>query len=613
MKSTSTIRTFIFALAIFSHAICSLHAQLYHVPLEKRMATAQLVFEGEVIHSSSYYGDNGNIYTSHIVRIDKVIKGSPATTTLEIILEGGTVGDKSLWISHHLILGPKSSGVFFLNPLGVAHPAKLGQQRLAYDVYADSQGFIEYMAQPGATIAVEPFHVYRSIATDLYPLLGLSEAQAPMKHKPIPLRIAGGPIIDSIRPLEVTAGTRTTLSIYGSGFQDGKGSVLFPNANSGGITLMVSDSTDIQAWADTLIRVRVPSIGGLPFLTGVAGTGFVSIANTLGDTARSLDTLRVRFGIKNVRNEDTLFPIGVSQFASLFDQDSHVPSDTTGGYTFRLSDSFSASDSAEAVFRQSLRQWRCATGVNFKIGVDTSLNAAQNDLVNIVRWDDFPDTLPAGRLARTRLYFVDCVVGPEHAYQISEIDFTFNRDIPWNFDTTAITPTKVDFYSVTLHETGHAHGLEHVIDNSEVMNYNIGFGDRNAQLTLRTLEGGQWMMDSSTVARGNCYDPMIAVAGNDCNMLPIAASLENSMHLRLFPNPTANLLNIELIGANAIREISFSLFDANGICIPELQYELQRLSKTTWKVDLKDLPSGMYLARLGCNSSYSNHKIIKLR
>jgi hypothetical protein len=612
MKTRFTLLTFTITLAILASCGYSLNAQIL-VPLEKRMATAQLVVEGEVVHSHCFIGTNRTIYTSHIVRIDKVIKGRPAADTLEIILEGGTVANQSLSVSHQVEMGPKSSGVFFLNPLGATHPAKLGQQKLAYDVYAGMQGFIEYSRFPGATSAVEPFHVYNSIADDLYPLLGLSGAQAPVKHKPIPLRTAGSPTIDSIRPLEVTAGTCTTLSIYGHGFQDGKGSVLFPNANSGGITLMISDSTDIQAWADTLIRVWVPSIGGLPFLTGVAGTGFVSIANTLGDTAKSLDTLSVRFGIKNVRNEDTLFPLGVSRFASLFDQDSHVPSDTSGGYTFRLSDSFSANDSAEAVFRQSLRQWRCATGVNFKIGADTSLNVVQNDLVNIVRWDEFPDTLPAGRLARTRVYFVDCLDGPEHAYQISEIDFTFNRNIPWNFDTTANSPTMVDFYSVTLHEIGHAHGLEHVIDTAEVMNYKIGFGERNAQLTLRTIEGGLWEMDSSTVARGNCYDPMIAVAVNDCNMLPIAPSLENSMHLRLFPNPTANLLNIELIGANAIREISFNLFDANGICIPELQYELQRLSKTTWKVNLRDLPSGMYLARLGCNSSYSNHKIMKLR
>lgn len=613
MKTRFTLLIFTTALAILASSTYSLHAQLIPVPLEKRMATAQLVIEGEVIHSHSFFGDNRNIYTSHIVRIDKIIKGSPAIATLEIILEGGTVGGKSLWISDHLVLGPKSSGVFFLNPLGDTHPAKLGNPRLAFDVYADSQGFIAYMEQPGATIAVEPFHVYRSIATDLYPLLGLSGVQAPVKHKPIPLRVSGGPIIDSIRPLEVTAGTRTTLSIYGHGFLSGQGTVQFPNANTGGTSMMVGDSTDVQQWTDTLIRVWVPSIGALPFFIGTAGSGQIEIENISGDTARSAENLAVLFGIKNVRNQNNQYPIGVAEFASLFDQDSHVPSDTSGGYTFRLSDSFSATDSAEVALKQALRQWRCATGVNFKIGADTSLNVSGNDLVNLVRWDDFPDTLATGRLARTTLYFVDCVVGQAPAYQISEIDFTVNREFAWNFGTTGNVPSKVDFYSVALHEMGHAHGLEHVIDTNEVMYYKIAPGERKAMLTVEALDAGFWMMDSSVVARGNCYGPMTIVPANDCNMLPVAPRLEDAAQLLLYPNPSNGTIHVKRSGGTQSRSLEMRLFDAGGNVIASNRFSVTSTTADTWLLDMNQLPSGLYLASLRLGNSLSNSKIVLSR
>lgn len=592
---------------------CSLHAQLILVPLGQRLAVAELVIEGEVVRSESFYGNNRVIYTRHWVRVDRVAKGLAAADSVEVILEGGRVGDRMMWMDHHLVLAPGSSGVFFLNPLGRDHPAKLGEDRVAYDVYADLQGFIAYLRQAGATVGAEPFHIYRDIGGELYPLLGWAGEKAPVKHKVVPPHALGAPVIDSIRPLQVTAGTRTELSIYGHGFLAGKGVVYFRDANTGGVTEMMCDTADVKEWTDTLIRVWVPSIGALPLLSGIAGTGFVKMENAAGDTARSLETLQVMFGIRNVRNEDSLFPIGVARFASLFDLDAYTPTDTSGGYTFRFSQSFSANDSAVAVFRRSLQQWRCATGVNFKVGADTSLNVLMNDFVNIVRWDDFPDTLPAGRLALTRLYFVDCVDGSEHAYQISEIDFTFNRNFPWNFDTTAVPPTQVDFYSVSLHEIGHAHGLTHVIDNNELMDYNIDIGQRSASISIQSLEGGTWMMDSSTVARGNCYDPMAAVAANDCETLPVAPSLEDGLRLRLYPNPTTATVFVELMGANAIHEIDCRLMDAAGNCIATSRFSMRRMSSTTYVVDLSDLPSGLYFARMHIGKVQSCQKIMKMR
>jgi hypothetical protein len=613
MKSTSTICTFIFALAIFFNAICSLHAQLIHVPLEKRMATAQIVIEGEVIHSHSFYGDNGKIYTSHLLRIDKVMKGSPATSTLEIILEGGTVGDKSLWISHHLFLGSKSSGVFFLNPLGAAHPAKLGTERLAYDVYAGLQGFIEYREQPGATIAAEPFRVYRSIADDFYPLLGWTAGDAPVKHMAVPLRTAGSPTIDSIRPLEVTAGTRTTLSIYGHGFQATRGSVYFADADQGGATMMVGDTTDVNVWTDSLIQVWVPSLGAFLTGSGTAGTGSVTMQTALGDSATSNDILQVRYAIQNKRTEDTLFQVGISRFIMLLDHDLLVGNPTSGGYTFHFTTAFSANDSAKAAFLQGLRNWRCATGVNFNIGADTSLNIIDEDYVNVVRWDDAPDTLPAGALAFTKVWGGSCEDFSETAFAAADIDFTFGRNVPWNFDTTANVPGKFDFFSVALHEIGHAHCLDHVIDIADIMNYNIPIGQRNAALTPNALEGAFWVMDSSTVSRGNCPDPMIPVPANDCNMLPVIPHVEKALDLQLAPNPNSGIFSVHFKGGYPSRPLELKLFDSRGNCIPANLYDFCPNGPNVWEIDLKNLPFGLYFANFQNGMAFATEKVIRMQ
>lgn len=613
MKAPLFTRRLLVAMAILGGLAGMMPAQLVRVPLEKRISLATLVVEGEVTHSHSFVGGNGRIYSSHQLRIDKVMKGSPGAATLEIISEGGTVGDKSLWISHHLFLKPKAIGVFFLNPIGPSHPALLSQQKPAYEVYADLQGFIQFKRQSQATVASEPFRIYQDIERDLYPLLGWKSGQAPVLHHSSLGHSTGGIVIDSIRPLEITAGTRSVLSIHGTGFLDSRGTVHFPDADAGGLTTMEGDSTDFQLWTDTLIRIWVPSSGILPGLEGTAGTGRIEVQNANGDTGISPDTLQVRYAVKNSRNEVPGPAFGVSRFNGLFDQDVYAATDTSGGYTFRFSDSFSATDSAEATFRKALREWRCATGVNFKVGPDTSLSIDSTDLVNLVHWDNLADSLPAGVLGKTNTTIAACNGGQERAYIIYDVDFTFSKNQPWNFDTIAVDPLKYDFFSNVLHEIGHAHSLDHVINDAEVMHYDLSIGETRRVIAGSTLRGGRWVMDSSVVARGSCPGPMMAVDSVNCNLLPLSPSLDALSRITVYPNPAFDMIHLQVSGSLGSQTIKLSLLEAHGNRVAPSQFEPTRVSSSEWSIRLGDLPSGLYFAMIQYGNAVVTQKIVLIR
>lgn len=71
------------------------------------------IFEGRVIRSDSYWGqENRTIYTSHTVEIKKIFKGDLECGTIEVITEGGRVGDTELLISHNINFNIGDKGIF---------------------------------------------------------------------------------------------------------------------------------------------------------------------------------------------------------------------------------------------------------------------------------------------------------------------------------------------------------------------------------------------------------------------------------------------------------------------------------------------------------------------
>jgi hypothetical protein len=143
-------------------------AQLYEVPLDQRIDQSEVIVEGEVVSSEAFRGSDDNIYTSHRVVVSKVLTASQVPVTIEVITFGGELDDELQTWTHLLTLNLGDKGVFFLN---VVKPkdSYFRSAVTAYDVYASSQGFVQYRTNEAqALIAVEPFKQYDDIEQEIF-------------------------------------------------------------------------------------------------------------------------------------------------------------------------------------------------------------------------------------------------------------------------------------------------------------------------------------------------------------------------------------------------------------------------------------------------------------
>jgi hypothetical protein len=142
--------------------------QLYEVPLDQRIDQSEVIVEGKVISSEAFRGTDDNIYTSHRVAVSKVLSANQVPATIEVITFGGELDDQLQTWTHLLTLHEGEKGVFFLN---AAKPkdAYFRSSVTAYDVYASSQGFVQYRTnETEALIAVEPFKQYDDIEQEVF-------------------------------------------------------------------------------------------------------------------------------------------------------------------------------------------------------------------------------------------------------------------------------------------------------------------------------------------------------------------------------------------------------------------------------------------------------------
>ncbi|MGZ3753639.1 MAG: hypothetical protein ACXVAY_01695 [Mucilaginibacter sp.] len=142
--------------------------QLVPVSLTQRIDKASVIFEGKVTAKTSAWNPaHTQIYTSNIVAVYKVFKGSISASQVEIITPGGTVGNDMEQVSHSLQLETGQVGIFTAIPNPVALPSVSGLQQLK--AYAGLQGFIKY--DLATHTATDPFAHYKSIINEVYPAI----------------------------------------------------------------------------------------------------------------------------------------------------------------------------------------------------------------------------------------------------------------------------------------------------------------------------------------------------------------------------------------------------------------------------------------------------------
>jgi len=512
------IKAFLLSL-VFVFLVWPLQAQeaclLMPASLPQRVAQAALIIEGKVLQSQSYWDPaHQNIYTANQVQIFKVFKGNLGTsTTINIITEGGRVGDDLHTFSNTLSLQPDQQGVFFLEPS--RFPAgQTTNTNPAYSVYASSQGFIRYNLPFDE--ARDPFQVYQGITAGLHKTLSsLPQIQVktfgpnPELEKAQPrktslvnpqARTQAALVITNFTPDSITAGTGAILTITGSNFgaARGQGMVEFKDANDGAASFFSALPTDYVSWSDKEIQVKVPSNAN-----GVAATGEVRVTNNDLVTVTGNKTLFVKYAISSVIKDDVAYT------------PYHVNKDGNGGYIFRADNSVNAE--AAQSFARALQTWTCQTAMNWQLDAQrTSTTVTAEDDVNVLHFGS-DDNLPVNILGRTTSRYKGCRVGSSYRYWVNEIDMVFNDSITWNYGSNTPSGMQYDFETVALHELGHAHQLSHIYYSRAVMHYAIIRRQVTRRLSSASdIDGGNYVLARSF--RNNICSPtqLVPLVAESC-------------------------------------------------------------------------------------------------
>jgi len=477
------------------------HCMLVPLSLEHRVQAATLIVEGAVKNSKSYWdAEHKMIYTVHEVQLTKLFKGQVPGKELTIVTEGGTVDNEAIYHTATLQLRPGVTGIFLCTP----SPVRIGPgNQPQFTVYSSLQGFVRY--DPVMRTATDPFAIFQDadmIRNRIVALTGVPFAvlgpdpfgadRAPASG----MKTTATPVITSFSPASTPGGIETQLTINGSNFgaTQGTGYVEFPNANDGGLSYVRPLAADYVSWTNNSIVVRVPSNAVIP--AGCAGTGNFRVTNSDPATGTSPSPLTIPWTYTNFESG------GVPYRADLINDNG------AGGYTFQYASSFASNTAAVGAFERALDSW-CVTQVNWTSGTTTSTNVIASDGINLVRFDTGPQ-LPAGVLGRLTSYYSGCgPAGGPYNWYVNEMDIAFDDGANWQYGPALPSFSQYDFESVAVHELGHGHQLNHVINTTDVMHYAIANSQVRRTPSTDDVNGGTYVVTNSLVANSCGPTPMI--------------------------------------------------------------------------------------------------------
>jgi hypothetical protein len=577
------------------------------VSLEKQIENSSLLIEGKVLSKKSFW-DNGNknIYTVNTIQVHKVFKGE-ILNTVDVITLGGVVGLKAEIVTPSLSLNANDVGIFMLHDNNIE--LNLESKENQFKPYSGSQGFYKYNLRQD--VAINPFKKKAGIVTSFYnQIMNHTKANYvdvfdfDVKEKQLQFKQGKSNLVPSsitFTPSTITAGTKTVLTINGSGFGATKGKVGFSDPDEGGSLFFEALDTQVLTWSDTQITVEVPSR---------AGTGIIQITDSSNASANSSGILTVLYSeINIVSNQANAGPNAGLDVAYLT---KHVNDNGAGGYTWQMFTDFDANALAKASFLRAFETWRCESDVNWVIGATTTTNIIADDGVNVIRFD-VEDELGDNLLGRCTSRFSGCFINGNTAIDwfVDELDIVFN-DSPdntgsgavetWNFGTGASSGTEYDFESVALHELGHGHQLAHVIDsNADVMHFNLFNGQDERALGVNNISAAADVHSRST-SSGSCGVLAMTDYAGSCGLSVEDNTLENS--ISLYPNPAKQQFFIKSAVVNLDK---VEIYDVSGRLISE--FDVSEASRTI-PVNLLGASKGVYFVNLHSEGRYITKKLV---
>lgn len=570
---------------------CSLNAQmlLTEASLKKQIENSSLVVEGQVISKKSFWdAEKKNIYTANTIQVYKVFKGG-VYEVIEVITKGGTVGLSAEIVTPSLKLHTNDIGIFMLYNSNVESNDLNKSSTKQFKPYGSLQGFYKYNLYNDE--AINPFNKKKGITSSFYSeimshtntaYIEVINFDSSSRQTSLNKSALAAPGSITFTPTTATAGTKTVLTINGTGFGTTKGNVLFSNADDGGATFIEALSTQVLTWSDTQITVEIPS---------GAGTGQIRVTDNGGASASSTNILTITYSEINILQEGGNVAYRVQ----------HINDDTAGGYTWRMFTDFNVNVNAKAAFSRAFETWRCETGINWIVGATTGVDVASQDGINVVRFDNGAE-LEEDVLGQCISYYNGCGTGVALNWFVSELDLLFDDATNWNYSsaTNSTGISQYDFESVALHELGHGHQLAHVVDTDDVMNYALSNSEEQRILGASNITVGNAIQARST-GLIVCAQPLMT--NHPCSLGVEEEELNAA--ISIYPNPTNGQFYIKNTSFVNLEKVV--IYDVSGRLIS--QYNAPNTSRTQ-TINLFGASKGLYFVKIVSDRAEITKKIL---
>ncbi|MFI0428813.1 T9SS type A sorting domain-containing protein [Mariniflexile sp. HMF6888] len=583
---------------------CNINAQilLKEASLKKQIENSSLVVEGQVISKKSFWdAEKKNIYTANTVRIYKVFKGG-VYETIEVITKGGTVGLSAEIVTPSLKLHANDIGIFMLYDNNVKSSVSNKSSLKQFKPYGSLQGFYKYNLYSDE--AINPFNKKKGIATSFYDeimshtntsYIEVTNFDSSKKQTNLNKSALAAPGSITFTPTTATAGTKTVLTINGTGFGTTKGKVLFSNADDGGATFIEALNTQVLTWSDTQITVEIPS---------EAGTGQIRVTDNGAASATSTNSLTITYSeINAYYDADDMTSTGGSNgpLPVYAYRVQHFNNNTAGGYTWQMFTDFNNNANAKAAFLRAFDTWRCETGINWIIGDTTIKDVSSQDETNVIRFDN-GDELEPTEIGRAHTWVSGCATNGTGSWIVTEIDLMFDDATNWNYSsaTNSTGISQYDFESTALHELGHGHLLAHVNDTNDVMNYAVSNAEEQRVLGTSNITAANTIQTRSTGSMV-CGQPLMT--NHPCSLGIEEEELNAAINI--YPNPTSGqfyIKNTSLINLDKI-----VVYDVRGRLIS--QHDMTNASKTQ-TINLLGVSKGLYFVKILSESAEITKKIL---
>lgn len=509
----------------------------------EQLNAAEKIIEGKVIGQQTFLDALGNIYTANSIEVYRVFKGNVGFE-LEVVTEGGIHGDlmqvvtpsAQMQIGDYGILVIGDDASRSLSSIATAFYPVNERSGTVYGMkhVSDREAVYETIARTIGSHAIQ----LRRIPNDLL-------QDATVKSASV------APVIASVFPLEVTAGTKTVLTITGQGFgaEQGQGHVAFRNADDGGQSYVsLSQGPHYLSWTDTQIEMYVPS--ATLYNNTVAGTGAVRVVTANGQIAQSTQQVTVEYAKSEVIYSGQL-------------NNTMLVGMQSGGYMFKKNDQLVQFLGGSSMVERVFATWACNTGVNFVLDSEpVNITDWAHDGVNLIGLSGIGQ-LPAYLLGKTITTFSGCGTPNGIQWNLIEIDIVLNRDIEWWTGEGPSMGVGFDLETAMLHEIGHGHLLQHNNNTNSPMYFQLTEGATRRSLYAPSIDGGSYVSTQSVEAASTCSNqPHQYFDFSNCDLSLVNGVDEASTDdISVYPNPFNDQISIS---GQWTAGTGYVLYDATG-------------------------------------------------